>query len=274
MGSHSHDIGITNYLRYNDIVQRFTSVADFTHRGISTLEKGATIDVSLVGKTLSASDLTLLDTALKNYKVTRLDLSFCDLDDTKAVAVARILSAHPEIKVLGLRKNRFSDGGVEAVTREQKAGAEIDWKENEIGVDGACMIAREAVHSQRKRLDLTDNKLGDRGAIEIASILRNGRGKISEVVLVGNDIGIEGDKALALDLVPQGVTVTHRSKRVSLAKQYPKVSAIVILALAIFFPPTVFVTVPIALLCKIRIAKKGCEYEPKVVIRNGQRVLV
>lgn len=253
-------------IRYNDTELRFKSVSDFIERGISKAPLETSLVIKLVGKTLNSTEVNQLSSSLAGRQVKEIDFTYCGLNDEMAPEISNILKNHPEIKKIRLYGNSIGDEGARKIVQIKLPTTEINWKKNSIGAAGACAIVETAILQGARSVDLSNNLIGDMGAQEVANLFKKGRGELEQLVLVGNKIGADGDKALAEQVESKGVTVIHLKKKTTLGKLFPRVCKITAIVLAIICPLTLFLVLPVVLFMyvfKFSIPEQGCTYHPQ-----------
>jgi hypothetical protein len=175
--------------------------------------------------------------AIQNRKVKELDLSFASIGDDGVKDLSETLKTHHYIEKINLSHNCISNSGASSLAHAMKLNPrfQIDLRFNKIGPEGGEAIVRSSVHNpQINEIDLTDNSLGDAGAKRIANALKSCSGNVSKLILQHNDIGIEGDKALA-ENVPSGIRIFHRIRQLNF-KEYLQKNPALIFLVVLFLP--------------------------------------
>jgi len=128
--------------------------------------------------------------ALKNKKLFHLDLSHNNIGNDGAIALAKAWRIN---NIWGLKLTH-----------------------NQIGSEGAYELAKafSSYPFHYKTFDLSYNLLGDRGAEAVALALP--RAKDLTVRLIGNQIGLEGDMALAKYLAVPKTEIVYQSEEVDI----------------------------------------------------------
>ncbi|HSW87216.1 MAG TPA: hypothetical protein VLG49_06955 [Rhabdochlamydiaceae bacterium] len=215
---------------------RGSHLVDFLNTQFRANE-GKDLSVDLSYHRLSIDTLSRISFALRDRTVKELDLSFAGIDDQGAKILSEALKMHRYINKVNLSHNRISNSGAEYLADAMQVNPrfQVDLRFNAIGPKGGEAIVRSSVKNpQIKEIDLSHNDLGDEGAAGIANALKQNSGSISKLVLHNNNIGFEGDKALA-QKVPEKIRIFHRIQKMNFKQYLDKNPALIILAL-LFLP--------------------------------------
>lgn len=161
--------------------------------GARTLAKASTFpkltSLSLSNDQINSVGLIELAESPFFAGLTALDVSSNGIDEAglKAVITSKSFT---RLHTLRLSDNYVGDGGVAALARSEliermmARSTRLELRKNEIGSDGAIMLAKSAILSRCISLDLTDNSIGNAGLI---AILRSQYLKSLEVLKVGGN---------------------------------------------------------------------------------------
>ncbi len=143
-----------------------------------------------------------------------------NIDDVGASVLAKALK-NKNVRTLSLNNNRISDAGAIclAASLHNNKDLALSLTKNKIGAIGAeALVKAWSYHSYTSLIDLSDNNIGNEGAKKIALALKDHPGKIKTLWLRRNEIGLEGDKALAEHLPSSVKEVVYRTKKVNFAE--------------------------------------------------------
>lgn len=173
--------------------------------------------------------MIIADSLKRNKTLTSLDLTSNYMYDEGSNIIAEAFRYNRKLTSVDLTNNGISDEGVEAITTalvdRNCIVKNIDWRHNDVGVDGARAIAKSLICDRTfQSINLSYNNIGDVGAMVIAealeqnknltflgliycSIGKEGAMKIAQALMHNttltsihlscNDIGDEGSKAIA-----------------------------------------------------------------------------
>ena len=157
-----------------------------------------------------------------------------NMGDAGACALAQALK-NKNVKTLNLSNNRISDAGAVCLAASllNNKNTSLSLTKNKIGAIGAeALVKAWSYHSNTSLIDLSDNNIGDVGAKRIALALKDHPGKVKTLWLRRNEIGLEGDKALAQHLPSSVKEVVYRTKKVSFeeySKKHPYIATATVL---------------------------------------------
>jgi len=114
-------------------------------------------------------DTRLLTRAQVFAKLTSLELEFCEINDTKVQEIAGA-RCFPALQRLDVSRNGIGAAGVRAVVRGQRLSqlTAFGMEHNEVGDDGALVLAATASSSRFRWLNLAGAGLTDTGAQPLA----------------------------------------------------------------------------------------------------------
>ncbi|XP_057187774.1 uncharacterized protein si:ch211-196h16.5 [Triplophysa rosa] len=166
-------------------------------------------DSNLSGNSFGDSGVKLLSDALKNpnCKLEKLRLSSCNIKDEGCVALTSVLRSNSShLRELDLSRNKnLGDSGVKLLS----AGLEnpncklkklVLWKCNITDEGCAALASALKSNSHLRKLNLTNNNLGDSGVKLLSDVLENPNCKLEKLVLRGCGV-TEGCVALASALI-------------------------------------------------------------------------
>ncbi len=165
---------------------------------------------------------------IKNHNIGTLSLEDNELGDVEVELLATALKANQKIKKIILSNNAIRDEGAKALAQVLSQDREIIVTKNKIGPFGAAAFIKACIQAKKTTLDLSHNEIGNDGACLIADLLNENPEKIKQVFLKHNGIGFAGDKALA-EKVPSHIKIFHRIESKSYYEAHPILSVIFIL---------------------------------------------
>jgi len=164
----------------------------------------------------SAKDLIKIPKAVKQFdfgksekkeaegrdfnRVTKLDLSFKNLEGENINIVIEEIKANPALEEFNLWRNKIRDKGAKVIAEELKSNLTIkrlNLSNNEIG-DGGAKAIGEMLRTNNKfiELSLSHNEIKGEGARVICEALK-GNDTLSNLRIDNNKIGNEGAKAFS-----------------------------------------------------------------------------
>ncbi|XP_056099065.1 NACHT, LRR and PYD domains-containing protein 12-like [Rhinichthys klamathensis goyatoka] len=161
-------------------------------------------ELNLSENKLGDAGVKLLSDRLKDphCKLEKLWLSDCGVTDKGCVALASALRSNPsDLRDLYLNGNKLGDRGVKLLSDGLKAHCKLEilwlWK---CGVtDEGCVALASALRSNPshlRELNLSDNKLGDRGVKLLSDVLKDPHCKLE--ILGLNSCGVTDEACVAL----------------------------------------------------------------------------
>ena len=139
----------------------------------------------------------------KNQNLQTVDLNFKISDSYMGTifgkAFGNAILSHTSIHTLNLRNAKMGDLGCMSIAKgltRNKSLRQLDLSLNDIGHKGARALADALKDSKLERLYLADNKIRDKGCVEITRALR-GNQYLKKLNLIKNQIGEKGGAALA-----------------------------------------------------------------------------
>eukprot|EP00898_Chlorokybus_atmophyticus_P007594 jgi/Chlat1/7836/Chrsp66S09173 len=135
-------------------------------------------------------------------KLQRLDLHDNIIGEEGGLALAKMLSSQQQLRVLNLSEIGLGDAATAAIAKALSSAAPLlevlELACDEITADAApALAACLRAKSQLRRLVLSENELGDKGAVHIASALSSSHSELEEVRMNQNEICRVGAVALA-----------------------------------------------------------------------------
>lgn len=190
-------------LRFNHVGDRGAAALAEVLRGSTTLAL-----VDLVSNMVTSSGAAALGTALEhNTALTHLNLESNLIEDAGAAALAAALRRNSTLVYLNVNDAGIGDAGAAALAEGLRANralrvVHLGW--NGIGSDGTIALAEALPLNEGTvtHLDLTDNRIGDRGAKALAMALVDTRVHLAKLHLLWTGIGEAEKSALAATRVP------------------------------------------------------------------------
>jgi len=140
--------------------------------------------------------------AIEGGKVTSLNASENAIGDHGAERVALALAGNRALVALHLSDNGIRDAGAELIAEALEGNCTLTalhLSRNSIGPHGAAKLAAVLASGALAELDLSDNRLGDAGAVALAGALEP-TARLETLDLRVNSVGDEGAESLALVL--------------------------------------------------------------------------
>ncbi len=201
-----------------------------------------TLRVCLSSEQLGVTEAETVAGWLGERRVEYLDFSRTGLTDKSLIPLLTAIKQNSHIQIVDLSSNQIGDTGAIAIAETITLRKRITWHVtcNNIRASGAEALVRALANARHNySIDLSENGLGNEGALKVALALKDIRGNIRHLYLRYNGIDDEGDRLLAKNL-PQAVEVTYRTEAIRLSEyaiRHPWVYllALFFLPIAIFF---------------------------------------
>lgn len=157
-----------------------------------------------------AGAFALAEVIATNRIVEELSISRSGIGDAGAVALVQALSVNVTVAKLKLKSSTIGNDGCLAFAIGLTKLTELSLSDNRIGDDGASNIASGLVNPNTKltTLDLSGNQIGRAGATAIASGLASADTKLTTLNLSNNQIGDAGATAIASKLASANTKLT------------------------------------------------------------------
>lgn len=195
-------------------------------------------------QTLTYSNLTQIANFMGGREIECLNLSDTGITDKGAEILSDGIKTCTALRRCDLSHNLISDTGAKALApRIRETGADFSLYHNQIGPEGGeALVDAWAQDRSTTRVDLSNNRLGDKGARRIAETLGQHAGRIRHLDLQKNGITMTGDRHLTTHL-PRKIEVTYRYERIPFgvySDRHPYMTSFLLLLFFPLFPLYIF----------------------------------
>lgn len=165
------------------------------------LEQPMTSELRLNNNIISIDSVVALTSPVRIHDtLTYLSLRYCGLNDLSISTLCESFKFNKSIETIDLEGNSITSEGAHALALVIDANTplkSLTLKENQLGEEGITSLAivlGSGTNTNLQHLDLANNKINAKGAIEYANALKDT--KMTEILLDDNQIGDSGFVAI------------------------------------------------------------------------------